>query len=1549
MHESLYAAVGKRLPYVLNIACRALTKATLNVHCGHDDYHCVDDTGFIQFFATDNQTVADLNIISRKVAELALNPVAVAQDGFLTSHLISVLKLPERELIEEFLGKSDDIINCPTPAQRILYGASRRRVPELWSVDKPMMSGGVQNQEAYMQSVAAQRPYFFDHIESFIDESMDEWFELTGRRYHRIGEYRCDDADYLIIAQGSVIHTAEAVADYLRETKNIKLGVVNMTVFRPFPGDLISHVCKGRKGITVMERTDQPLSEDLPLIREIRAAMTKGFENGHSEASAFPNYAAYTKATDSSPLYSVCFGLGSRDLQPEGIIATVENMLAEGKHKKFFYLGIAFVRETAYSPKQEIQQQSVTDAYPQIRDLTLKGSENPNLMPKDAIAVRIHAVDGGAASIMGKNLAMTLFELLDYSIQANPNYDSENKGQPTPYYLSASAEPIRIACEYAHVDVVISPDPNVFTHSNPLAGLSENGVFIIQSDLDSAEKVWRTFPRFAQQYIVDKKIKVSYLDGFKIAREETQQANLQCKLQGIAFQGAFFESSLIAKQAGKTKEEILHAIQNALSKKFAGKGQHGIDDNFKIIQRGFSETKPLEFSKMTVGDVESWAEPVETTAPLMLLQKPANDEPLSDIHRFFEQTGSNYINGRVDNLADPFLATSIIPAATGIYRDMTQIRFEHPEWIAENCTACGDCYTMCPDSAIPGLINTVGEVFETNIKRIEKTGRTVKHLRRAIRVVEKKYHLLTADKSEGTNLQPVFARAMGETIKEYPDAEQEEVTLEFDWFKEAMGDFKFALTKPYHNAINKRTPNQGGLFSITINPMACKGCMECVEVCDDNALKPVKQTHESIKTLRDDWEYWNDLPTSNPKYKRIDDLDEKIGALGTLLLDKKNYHSMNGGDSAHLGSGEKTVVHLFTSTVTALMQPRIKKHLTHIDSLIVGMEKHIRSKLADHLDITDIEAIEAAIEANKNVDLTLSKLSVALDEGKSSQPIDSQWLKWASQIIAKLKHLKWQYTQGTTGNGRAEMGITNSMDSSSVWGATYPFNPYPFPWASHLSQDAPSLAMGIFEGHMVKMAEGFKTVRMAELEIAGKYNQDESDHFFTYFDWHQFSEEEYLLSPPVVSIGGDQAMHDLGFQNLSHCMMSGMPIKVLILDTQVDSHSGNNLCADGFIEQVSKIAPNSKAWKGKLERRKEMGLISMAHRTAFTLQSSIAHTNHLLEGYIDGLNYRGPAIFNIYAVSQLDHGVADDAAEKQSKLAVESRAYPLMSFDPRLGHNWDTSMSLQGNPNLDKDWTTYTLNYVDEYGMDGSMEISLTFADWALTEGRFRQHFKIVPPSQWNDEMIEIAEFIDLTDEEKSDHIAFLHAVHPETNTLIRMVINPEMVHLTLERRDFWRTLKGIAGLNREIIDPVAIAAQAKAEVAQSLAASLMNLAGGDGQALTDFITATPVVATAPVIVTPIAASTSNPSAAQAQSGHDAVWIETPDCTTCDECVDIAPAMFKYNEDKKAVVIDPTAGTYEQIVKAAEKCTAVIIHPGTPWNPNEKNLEKLIKRAEKFQ
>ena len=1001
--------------------------------------------------------------------------------------------------------------------------------------------------------------------------------------------------------------------------------------------------------------------------------------------------------------------------------------------------------------------------------------------------------------------------------------------------------------------------------------------------------------------------------------------------------------------ANLNEKRLFRAIEDQVRAKFGAKGERIVADNLRVVRRGFDEIHEITTKEVT--ELSQQMLRRESKLPVMLKKLPASESRIADIHRFWEQTGSFYSSGQgSDNLVDPFMGLSLIPASTGIFRDMTQIRFEYPEWIAENCTACGNCYTACPDSAIPGLVNTIGEVFETTIQRVEGQGMPTRHLRRAVRSVEKRLRAAINAQGDESNVNQLLLDAINETLIEADLNEQEKNTLsaEFNRFEAALDGFKFASTKPFYINKEKRAKGSGGLFSITVNPYTCKGCMECVDVCDDDALRSAPQTTQSVERLRKDWAYWLDLPTTSPDYIRIDDLDEKIGALETLLLDKMNYGSMVCGDGACNGCGEKTIIHIFTGTVTAMMQARVKKHLAHVDGLIQQLEQHIRAKLVDTMDLGSAANISAIIDEHSELDLTLSRLSAGLDElmeksgNRAVEPIDSEWLRWVTQLLEKLKHLKWQYTTGVTNRGRSTMGIVNATGCTSVWGSTFPYAPYPFPWTSNLFQDSPSMAMGLFEGHMVKMAEGFKAVRQAELEIKGDYNPEIHDSFFTYFNWEQFSDEEFKLCPPVVSVGGDGAMYDIGFQNLSRMMMSGLPIKVLILDTQVYSNTGGQACTSTYIAQVADMAPYGKLGKGKKEIRKEMSVIAMAHRTSYVLQGAPSSVTHLIEGYIDGLNSRRPAIFNIYAVCQPEHGVGDEATIKQSKLAVESRAYPLFVYNPDLGNTFEECSSLSGNPSIKTDWPSYQLSYLDENGKSATMELPLTFADFAITEGRFRKQFRKAPPETWNDDMVPLAEFIDLDKADQEGLYPYIWAVDPKER-LMRVLVSGELVNSTIERRDFWRQLKSLAGVD-QVVDVAQIANAAKVDMAQQITSSLLAMAGGVNN--TNNTNGADLGA---LLGSNGAGSATTATPVAAPEDYEPVWIETPECTACDECTDLNPSIFAYNQDGQAIVVDPKAGPFIDIVKAAEKCTAEVIHPGTPFDPNEPNLDRLIKRAEKFQ
>jgi len=895
MHESLYAAVGKRLTYVLNIAARAMTKQALNIHCGHDDYHSVDDTGFFQLFAKNVQEVADLNLIAHRIAELSLTPGILAQDGFLTSHVIETLRLPERDLVYEYLGDPSDIIESPTPAQKMIFGETRRRIPELFDLDYPAMLGTVQNQDSYAQGVAAQRPFFFEHVRELADIAFEEFYRLTGRRYAPATGYRTDDADYVVMGQGSIIWNLEEVCDHLRETEGLKIGVVNMTMFRPFPNDLVAALLHGKKGVLVLERVDQPLAGDAPLLREARGAVQKALENGRASNGSVPYPGIEGYGLEEAPdFYSGVFGLGSRDVQPGDLIAAVHNMLPEKNGKRFFYLGIDFLRDDVPATVADWQKK-VLENYPGIKDYSLASEKNVNLMPKGALSVRIHSVGGWGAITTGKNLALTLSELLGMNVKANPKYGSEKKGQPTTFYASFAYDPIRLNCDLRFVDVVLSPDPNVFRHSNGLAGLSEKGVFIIQNNLPD-EELWFSFPSWAKEFIRKNNIQVYHLDAFAIARTEASDVELQYRMQGAAFQGAFFAASPLMERENLTRDNLFSAIKGQLNKKFGHKGPQVVEDNLRVITRGFDEVKRLEWEFLP-DKKEELVEIAGTGAQ----EKSGRSAPgIGNRDRFFDQVFETYRSGQ-DPLADPFAALSAIPAVTGTFRDMTDIRFEVPKFIPENCTACGHCWTQCPDAAIPGLVTEIDELLRTAAKAAGN-GQPLQHFPALIEPLAETARglLKSVPKSTFNGILPqAFEDVLAGGSVEVTDADA--LNAEFQKVTLILENFPVSKTLPFFDVPEKKEEGTGGLLSVTINPYACKGCNLCVEVCPDEALVTVKQDDSIVESLRDGWKFWKMLPDTPDRFVNIRNIHEGIGVLHTMLLKKDNYLMMVGGDGSCMG------------------------------------------------------------------------------------------------------------------------------------------------------------------------------------------------------------------------------------------------------------------------------------------------------------------------------------------------------------------------------------------------------------------------------------------------------------------------------------------------------------------------------------------------------------------------------------------------------------------------------------------------------------------------
>src|SRR6266542_1664720 len=215
MKEVLYVIAGKRLPVVFHVGARALTSQALNIHAGHDDVMGVADTGWGILFARNAQEAADLTAIARRTAERAEVPFFVVQDGFLTTHTLEDVRLPEDELLRAFIGDP------------------RARIRDLFSPADALMTGVVQNQDSYMKGRIAQRAYY-DGLPATLANAMGAWATLTGRRYGSVSPYRLEDAETVIVAMGTIADTALTVVDALRG-EGRRVGCLALTSFRPFP------------------------------------------------------------------------------------------------------------------------------------------------------------------------------------------------------------------------------------------------------------------------------------------------------------------------------------------------------------------------------------------------------------------------------------------------------------------------------------------------------------------------------------------------------------------------------------------------------------------------------------------------------------------------------------------------------------------------------------------------------------------------------------------------------------------------------------------------------------------------------------------------------------------------------------------------------------------------------------------------------------------------------------------------------------------------------------------------------------------------------------------------------------------------------------------------------------------------------------------------------------------------------------------------------------------------------------------------------------------
>jgi pyruvate-ferredoxin/flavodoxin oxidoreductase len=504
------------------------------VHAGHDDVVGVADCGWAILYARNAQEAGDFALIARRAAEDTETPFLNVQDGFLTTHTIENVLLPEPDFMEMYVG----------PPQA--------RIRNLMDPQIPLMSGVVQNQDSYMKGKIAQRRYY-DAVLPALRNAMDEFYVHTGRRYDLVMPYRLDDADYAIVGSGCMIETAEAAVDYMREKLGIKVGILHLTCFRPFPSVEVVRALRHCKGIAVVERLDIPMMQSNPQLCEIKAA----FADAASGVPGYPPVARMPLFTGGSA------GLGSRDVRAGDFLAIVEN-LRSAQPRRYFTVGIK--HETA-----------------------LPVTVDPDVRSPGSFSMRGHSVGGYGSVTTNKVIATIAGEVFGMDVQAYPKYGSEKKGLPTTYYLTIAREHIRVHSELAHVEFVALNDVNAFNLENPLAGLAPGGLVFVQSPKSEPADIWASVPAWARKEMCEKNAQLFALDTVTIAKTVSSRADLQQRMQGIVLLGIFLRVTPFHTELALSDEDLFKGVEKSLRKYFGKRGDRVVQDNLLAVRRGYQE------------------------------------------------------------------------------------------------------------------------------------------------------------------------------------------------------------------------------------------------------------------------------------------------------------------------------------------------------------------------------------------------------------------------------------------------------------------------------------------------------------------------------------------------------------------------------------------------------------------------------------------------------------------------------------------------------------------------------------------------------------------------------------------------------------------------------------------------------------------------------------------------------------------------------------------------------------------------------------------------
>lgn len=510
MIPTMYRMSGQLKPGVLHVSARTVGTHAFSIFGDHSDVMACRQTGFAMLCSSSVQEVMDLAGIAHLAAIKGQIPFLHFFDGFRTSHEIQKVECLDYDDLERLLD------------QEALESFRKKSL----NPERPVMRSAVQNPDIFFQARESVNPYY-DRIPAIVEEYLNEINQLTGRNYKLFNYYGADDAEYVIVAMGSVSGAIQETVDALNR-QGKKTGYLQVHLYRPFSLDhFLRELPATVKKITVLDRTKEPGALGEPLYQDV--------------CSAFINESIRPQ------IFAGRYGLSSKDVTPAQMLAVYRNMMAE-QTKDHFTVGI---------------QDDVTH-------LSLAVGSELDLAEAGTISCKFWGLGSDGTVGANKNSVKIIGDHTDLYVQAYFEYDTKKSGGITKSHLRFGKQPIRSSYYVKAADFVACHNPSYIDKYDIVSDIKHNGIFLLNCSW-TGEELEQRLPAAVKRGLAQKNAQFYIIDATQIAKDIGLGNRTNTILQAAFFkltdvipvpQAMEYMKAAIYKTYGKKGEQIV-AMNNA--------------------------------------------------------------------------------------------------------------------------------------------------------------------------------------------------------------------------------------------------------------------------------------------------------------------------------------------------------------------------------------------------------------------------------------------------------------------------------------------------------------------------------------------------------------------------------------------------------------------------------------------------------------------------------------------------------------------------------------------------------------------------------------------------------------------------------------------------------------------------------------------------------------------------------------------------------------------------------------------------------------------------